>query len=312
MNEPVLYLIIPCYNEEKVIGMTADRVTEKLDGFIASGLVSPQSRICLVDDGSKDRTWELLNELYETNDRIVILRHNRNYGEQYAYLTGIRYAAQHADCMITMDADLQDDINATDAMLAQYLLGNDVVYGVRSSRKQDRRFQKTTSGLFYRFMRFCGTELIPEHSQYRLMSRKAAQALVDHTELNIFLPALIPLFDLKESIVYYERKPRAAGDSHYNVRSLTRLASNAILSYGVYLPYFLLTCAITDGALGILGAVMLFFAEPQSVWRIVTVICTCGAVLFGIAFCLAKRALRRHLIAKNRPRACGRAVDDHF
>lgn len=301
MNLPVLYLIIPCYNEEKVILTTADTVTEKLNGFIASGRVSSESRILLVDDGSTDRTWELLLHLYETNDKIVVLRHNRNYGEQHAYLTGIRFASERADCMITMDADLQDDIEALDAMLDEYGKGVEIVYGVRKSRDEDRWFQRTTSSLFYHFMRLCGTKLVREHSQYRLMSRKAALAILDHLELNIFLPALVPLLGLRESVVYYARKPRAAGESHYNVRSLYRMASNAILSYGVYLPRFLLLFAILDALFGVLAIILLLPDQQPDFRTPVILLLFGGAVLFTVLYWIVKAAMRQHLTAKNRP-----------
>ncbi len=308
MNTTILYLIIPCYNEEKVILTTAQLVTEKLNGFIASGLVSPESRICLVEDGSTDRTWELLCSLYETNDSVIALRHNRNYGEQHAYLTGIRFAASRADCMITMDADLQDDICAIDAMLDAYFKGSDVVYGVRKSRDTDKWFQRATSSLFYRAMRFCGTKLVREHSQYRLMSKSAAQAILDHMELNVFLPALVPLLQLRESIVYYDRKPRAAGESHYTVRSLSRMASNAILSYGTYLPCFLLVLAIADVLLGGLAAWFVCSGQHAQVWKPAAALCFAGAVLFTALFVAAKAAQRRHTAVKNRPAGKGSAA----
>ena len=301
MNLPVLYLVIPCYNEEKVILRTADIVTEKLNGFIASGLVSPDSRICLVDDGSTDRTCELLLSLYDAYDKIVVLQHNRNYGEQYAYVTGIRFAVSHADCMITMDADLQDDVNATDAMLDAYFAGSEVVYGVRQSRDQDRLFQRATSSLFYHFMRMCGTKLVREHSQYRLMTRRAAQTILDHMELNIFLPALVPLLGLRESVVYYDRKPRAAGESHYSVRSLYNLASNAILSYGVHLPYVLLVFSMLDVIVGVLAAVFVSSGQYADVWKVVMALCFSGAIILSALFIAAKIALRLHLRAKKRP-----------
>lgn len=302
MNEPVLYLIIPCYNEEKVVLTTAKIVTDKLNGYISSGLVSARSRILFVDDGSSDRTWELQRGLYDANDNVVILRHNRNYGEQHAYLTGIRFALSEADVMITMDADLQDDVNATDAMLDAYVNGSEVVYGVRASRKQDSLFQRATSSLFYRFMRLCGTKLVPEHSQYRLMSRSAAQAILEYTELNVFLPAYVPLLHLRESVVYYERKPRAAGESHYNVRSLYRMASNAILSYGSYLPYFLLVCALFDTALGAVSVWLFCCGHHPNAWLAAMVLCFAGCVLFLLLFFAAKKAMRRHLRAKKRPK----------
>lgn len=301
MPEPVLYFVIPCFNEEKVIETTASRVKDKLNCFIASGRVSAQSRICFLDDGSSDRTWEILLKLQRENESFIALQHNRNYGEQYAYLTGIRYAAEYADIIITMDADLQDDIHATDAMIDAFFQGSDIVYGVRSSRKQDRRFQRITSGLFYRFMRLCGTELVPEHSQYRLMSRRAAQSIAQNKEQRIFLPAYVPLLRLPESVVYYERKPREAGESHYNVRSLVRLASNAILSYGVNLPYILLGLCILDVILAFTAAWVCRTGADSSVCIAVLAVCIPGAALSGGMFLLAKKEMLRHLRAKKRP-----------
>ncbi len=304
MPIPVLYFIIPCFNEEKVILTTAQRMREKLSSYTASGLVSPQSRICFVDDGSSDRTWALLLQLYDAHDNVVILRHNRNYGEQYAYLTGIRYAASHADCMISMDADLQDDLDASDEMLREYFRGREVVYGARGSRKQDSLFQRVTSRLFYTIMRLAGTKLVPEHSQYRLLSRDAAQALVRHAEQKIFLPALVPLLGFPESVVYYARKPREAGTSHYNVRSLTRLAHNAILSYGVNLPRLLLVGAGADVLCGVLAAILRGSGRAPAFSAAVMLTCFLGAAGFAGLYLCAKSALRKHLRAKKRP-GCG-------
>lgn len=228
-----LCLVIPCFNEEDVLPETAKRLHIKMNSMIEQGLVNKNSKVVFVDDGSKDSTWEIIKQLYKANELFSGLSLAHNSGEQNAYIAGMMTVKEYADMVITMDADLQDDINAIDKMVHEYYAGNDIVYGVRSSRKKDSFFRRAPAKVFYKMMKMLGTELIPDHSQYRLMSRRAIEALSEYSEVNLFLPALIPLLGFKHSIVYYERNERFAGKSKYSVWKLLLIFNEAITSFSV-------------------------------------------------------------------------------
>lgn len=228
-----LYLVIPCFNEEDVLPETSRRLDIKIRYMIEQKLISENSKIFFVDDGSKDGTWNIIKQLHSENELFSGISLAHNSGEQNAYIAGMMNVKDYADMVITMDADLQDDINAIDKMVLEYYAGNDIVYGVRSSRKKDSFFKKFPAKVFYKIMKMLGTELIPDHSQYRLMSRRAIDALSGYTEVNLFLPALIPLLGFKHSTVYYERKERFAGESKYSVWKLLLIFNEAITSFSV-------------------------------------------------------------------------------
>ncbi len=237
----VLYLVIPCYNEEEVLPETAKRLLVKMNDLIEQGTVKESSKVIFVDDGSKDNTWEIIKELHKDNKLFSGISLAHNSGEQNAYIAGMMTVKDFADIVITMDADLQDDIDAIDKMVLDYYAGNDVVYGVRSSRKKDTFIKRFPAKMFYKVMRRLGTEQIPDHSQYRLMSRRAIEALSGYGEVNLFLPALIPLMGFKNSIVYHERKERVAGKSKYSVKRLFSLAAEAITSFSIKPIHFINT-----------------------------------------------------------------------
>jgi len=204
-----------------------------MNSMIEQGFVNKNSKVVFVDDGSKDGTWNIIKQLHSENELFSGISLAHNSGEQNAYIAGMMSVKKYADIVITMDADLQDDINAIDEMVKKYYEGNDIVYGVRSSRKKDSFFKKFSAKGFYKFMKMLGTELIPDHSQYRLMSRRAIEALSGYSEVNLFLPALIPLLGFKHSIVYYERNERFAGQSKYSFWKLLFIFSEAITSFSV-------------------------------------------------------------------------------
>ncbi len=228
-----LFLVVPCYNEEEVLPETAARLEKKMGDLIGSGKISGDSRIVFVNDGSKDKTWELITELHEKNSLFRGICLSRNKGHQNALMAGLMTVKDECDAAISLDADLQDDINAIDAMVDAYKEGYEVVYGVRSSRKKDSFFKRTTARTFYRLMRLMGVEVVYDHADYRLMSRNALNALADFKEVNLFLRGLVPLVGFKSTEVKYERGERFAGKSKYPLRKMIAFAFEGITSMSI-------------------------------------------------------------------------------
>ncbi len=227
----VLYFVIPCYYDEDTLLVTAPIVLEKLKSLIASGSVDGQSRILFVNDGSTDGTWETIRRFHGESEYFCGVNLARNSGAQNALLAGMDYAQRYADLVITMDSDLQDDISAVDRMVEEYHNGCDMVFGVRSSRRQDSGFVRLTSRMFYSFMGRFNPKLIPQHANYRLMSKKAIAMLREHDEESFFMPVLVTSLGLKTAIVTHERFPRAAGTSNYSFRRRLKLGVDAMLSH---------------------------------------------------------------------------------
>lgn len=228
-----LYLVIPCYNEEEVLPETARRLKEKLAALYKAGRIGKNSRVLLVDDGSKDRTWELIEQLHGQDRMFSGVKLSRNRGHQNALLAGLHCARGKADAVISMDADLQDDINAIDGFLDKYKEGCEVVYGVRSSRKKDHFFKKFTAEAFYKLMNFLGAEVVFNHADYRLLSARALEGLFEFKEVNLFLRGIVPMVGYKSGIVYYERNERFAGESKYPLRKMLAFAFEGITSLSV-------------------------------------------------------------------------------
>lgn len=228
-----LYLAIPCYNEEAVLPETSRRLREKFTALLQAGRISGESRICFIDDGSKDRTWELIAGLHAEDPVFSGIKLSRNRGHQNALLCGLMTLRDRADCVISMDADLQDDINAIDAMLDQFVAGCDVVYGVRSKRETDSALKRMTAEGFYRVMRALGADVVFNHADYRLMSRRALDALAEYKEVNLFLRGMVPLIGYKSGVVYYERAERFAGESKYPLKKMLSFAWEGITSLSV-------------------------------------------------------------------------------
>lgn len=232
MKNNRLYMVIPCYNEEEVLPETARRLREKLTALMEAGTIAPDSRVLFVNDGSRDRTWEIIRELHRQDGLFCGVNLSRNRGHQNALLAGLMVAKDRCDMAISMDADLQDDIRAIDAFLEQYLQeGCDVVYGVRSSRETDTVFKRSTAGLFYRLMRGMGAQIVDNHADYRLMSRRALEALSQFEEVNLFLRGIVPMVGFKSSIVTYERQERFAGTSKYPLGKMLSFAFDGITSF---------------------------------------------------------------------------------
>lgn len=230
---PILYFVIPCFNEEAVLPITNALFLDKLTALIASGEIAEESRILFVDDGSRDKTWEIISNLHRQNAHFEGLKLSRNRGHQNALLAGLMTAKQYADVTVSIDCDGQDDIDAVNNMLREYKDGAEIVYGVRAARDTDTKFKRNTATGFYRLLRFMGAEVVFNHADYRLMSRRALEGLSEFHEVNLFLRGLIPLVGFKSSSVYYDRKERMAGESHYPLSKMLSLAFNGITSLSV-------------------------------------------------------------------------------
>ncbi|MBE5932847.1 MAG: glycosyltransferase family 2 protein [Lachnospiraceae bacterium] len=231
--EPILYIVVPCYNEEEVLAETTKRLTAKLNAMIKGNVVSSESRIMYVNDGSKDRTWEIINDFYKSNEFVTGVNLSRNRGHQNALLAGLMTAKEYADIVISMDADLQDDIEVLDKFVEEYKNGSEIVYGVRSSRKKDTFFKKHTALAFYKIMEKMGVEIVYNHADYRLMSKRAIEELAGYKEVNLFLRGIIPMIGFKTSTVEYERDKRFAGESKYPLKKMIAFAIDGITSCSI-------------------------------------------------------------------------------
>ena len=271
-KENVLYLVIPCYNEEEMLDITTKELTKKMNDLIASKKISSNSKVMYVDDGSKDATWSLISSAHEANPLFTGIKLSRNRGHQNALLAGLMTAKKYADITISMDADLQDDINVMDKMVKEYQNGSEIVYGVRSSRKKDSFFKRFTAQSFYKLMHLMGVEIVFNHADCRLMSRKALEGLEEFDEVNLFLRGIVPQIGYKTSIAYYERNKRVAGKSKYPLKKMLKFAIDGITSFSVK-PLRLIT------SLGFLMSIFSFIILVYSV-----VVKLCGNTVEGWTF----------------------------
>ncbi|MDD6060039.1 MAG: glycosyltransferase family 2 protein [Ruminococcus sp.] len=263
MEKPeILYMVVPCYNEEEVLRETAKRLEEKYRSLIDRMLVSPKSRVVFVNDGSKDRTWEIIQELHNESPHLFSgINLSRNSGHQNAVLAGLMTVRDICDMAITMDADLQDDINAIDEMVQKYYEGNHVVYGVRSERKTDTFFKKFTAEGFYKFMKVMGADVVYNHADFRLMSKRVLCELANYKEVNLFLRGMVPLIGFKSCNVYYERAERFAGESKYPLKKMLAFAINGITSFSTKPLKMITTLGIVTSMLSIIAFIWAFIAK---------------------------------------------------
>lgn len=229
----ILYIVVPCYNEEEVLPETSRRLKEKLENLMAAGKISPDSRVLFVNDGSRDKTWEIISQLHQQCSLFSGADLTRNRGHQNALLAGLMTAKERCDMAISMDADLQDDIDAVDAMVEEYYAGCDIVYGVRSSRKKDTFFKRFTAEGFYKLMNAMGAETVFNHADYRLMSKRALEGLAQFKEVNLFLRGIVPMIGYRTGTVTYERGERFAGESKYPLKKMLSFAMEGITSLSV-------------------------------------------------------------------------------
>jgi len=251
----IVYLVVPCYNEEEVLPETAKQLTKKMAEMINVGLCDPASRILFVDDGSSDKTWSLITSLHQNNGLIcgVKLAHNR--GHQHALFGGLMTARQYADCVISLDADLQDDIGILDQFIQKYHEGCEVVYGVRKKRKTDTLFKRATAQAFYKLMKSLGVDIVYNHADYRLMGRRALEALSGYREVNLFLRGIVPLIGFRSDYIYYDRKERFAGESKYPLKKMLHFAIDGITSFSVKPLKIISNLGILISFLSVLGLV---------------------------------------------------------
>lgn len=260
---PRLYIVIPCYNEETVLPITAPLFLEELNGLIERGQVDGDSRILFVNDGSKDRTWQIILQMSKENERIRGISLSRNRGHQNALLAGLMEAKEQCDITISIDCDGQDDIHAMDEMVAAYHKGSEIVYGVRSKRVTDTFFKRHTAQGFYKLLKHMGVETVYNHADYRLVSARVLKEFENFKEVNIFLRGMFPLVGFQSTSVYYERKERMAGKSHYPLSKMLSLAFDGITSLSI---------------------------KP------IRIITTLGVIISVIAFCLIIYALVEHFM----------------
>ena len=248
----ILYLVIPCYNEEAVLHETAKQLLEKMNSMFDRGMISRESKIMFVNDGSRDKTWEIIRELHESNPIYSDVKLSRNKGHQNALLAGLMTAKEKADMAISLDADLQDDVDVIDKMVEKYYEGNDVVYGVRSARDTDTFFKKFTAEGFYKIMQAMGVEIVFNHADYRLMSKRALEGLSEFREVNLFLRGIVPLIGYKSDIVSYERHERFAGESKYPLKKMLAFATDGITSFSIKPIRMITTCGFLIFAISLI------------------------------------------------------------
>ena len=261
--EATVYFVIPCYNEEAVLPETTRRMTDKLNAMRAAGLIGEKSRILYVDDGSKDRTWELVSQFNRENPWVEGVKLSHNRGHQHALLCGLMSAMPRCDAAISMDADLQDDIDALDQFVKKFQEGCDVVYGVRNKRDTDTWFKRTTAEGFYKVMQLLGVDVVFNHADYRLMSKRALEALSEYKEVNLFLRGIVPLIGYHSDYVYYDRHERFAGESKYPLKKMLSFALDGITSFSVKPLKLISNLGILISVLSILGllyALISYFA----------------------------------------------------
>ena len=269
--KPILYIVIPCYNEQEVLPITAPQFLSKIRQLTQAGKIAEDSRVLFVNDGSRDRTWEIISELAKSDEHYLDISQSRNRGHQNAVLAGLMEAKDRCDITISIDCDGQDDINAMDAMVDEYLSGSEVVYGVRESRETDTFFKRTTAQGFYKFLSMMGAEVVYNHADYRLISARVLKEFAHFEEVNLFLRGLVPLVGFKSSSVYYKRAERLAGESHYPLRKMLALAIDGITSLSVK-PLHLITG---------FGVFVAFLSFIGVLWALIAALC--GSTVAGWA-----------------------------
>ena len=306
-NKPVLYIIIPCYNEEKVLPITAPLFKQEIMKLINRNIISVKSKIMFVNDGSKDQTWNILCELAKKDDCFLGISQSRNRGHQNAVLAGLMESKDQCDITISIDCDGQDDINAMDSMVEEYLKGNEIVYGVRSRRDTYTFFKRFTAESFYKLLNWMGVEVIYNHADYRLISSRVLQEFANYKEVNIFLRGMVPLVGFKSTIVYYERHERIAGESHYPLSKMLSLAFDGITSLSIKPIRMITGVGFVIAVLSFIGVlwsfVEYFIGETVNGWASMTsLICFIGGVQLLCLGILGEYIGKIYLEVKARPR----------
>ncbi|MBQ8768361.1 MAG: glycosyltransferase family 2 protein [Oscillospiraceae bacterium] len=307
MAKPVLRIVIPCYNEEAVLPITAPMFLKKLTSLWEAGKISRRSKVLFVDDGSKDRTWEIIQELSRQDGHYMGIRQSRNRGHQNAVLAGLLESKDHCDITISIDCDGQDDINAMDEMVDAYLDGCEIVYGVRSKRDTDTFFKRFTAQSFYKVLKSMGVDSVYNHADYRLVSSKVLQEFASFKEVNLFLRGMFPLVGFKSTSVYYERHERIAGESHYPLRKMLALAFEGITSLSVKPLHIITTLGGIIAALSFIGVLWTLIVAMCGTtvpgWASMTcIICFIGGVQLTCLGVIGEYIGKIYLEVKQRPR----------
>jgi glycosyltransferase involved in cell wall biosynthesis len=303
----ILYIVVPCYNEEEALETSAKALLEKLASLVNEGLVSDKSRIVFVDDGSKDRTWEIISNLYEDNREVIGLRFAHNRGHQNAILAGMMYSKEYCDFTITIDADLQQDINAMELFIKEYENGSEIVYGVRNSRNTDKLFKKLSATLFYKLMNFMGCQIYENSADYRLMSSMALEALSEYGEVNLFLRGIIPDIGLKSSVVHFDVFPRMQGESKYSLSKMLTLAADGITSFSIKPIRMVFTMGVLALLVGFIMIIHIiyehYFGYTVNGWSsiLMSIWVLGGAILMALGI-IGEYVGRNYLETKKRPR----------
>ena len=305
--DPILYIIIPCYNEEVVLPITCEMFLEKLTSLIGKGKISDDSRILFVNDGSKDKTWDIICGLAERDVHFKGISQSRNRGHQNAVLAGLMDSIDKCDMTISIDCDGQDDINAMDDMVDAYLDGCDVVYGVRSKRDTDTFFKRVTAEGFYKFMSAMGVETVYNHADYRLLSNRVMKELSKYQEVNLFLRGLIPLVGFKSTSVYYERNERIAGTTHYPLKKMLNLAIDGITSLSVKPLRLIASIGVIVAIISFIGViwsvVMSLIGHTVAGWASMTsIICFIGGIQLVCLGVIGEYVGKIYMEVKHRPR----------
>ena len=307
MNTPRLYIVVPCYNEQEVLPITAPMFLDKLGQLAAEGKISADSRLLLVDDGSRDGTWDIISGLAEADERCIGIRQSRNRGHQNAVLAGLMEAKDSCDITISIDCDGQDDINAMDRMVDEYLGGCEVVYGVRSERKSDSFFKRTTAQGFYKFLAAMGAEVVYNHADYRLISSRVLRELAGFKEVNLYLRGMVPLVGFKSTSIEYARAERLAGDSKYPLRKMLSLAADGITSLSVKPLRLIMSFGIVVAFLSFVGVIWALIAalsgRTVAGWASMTcIICFVSGVQLICLGIIGEYIGKIYMETKHRPR----------
>ena len=306
-TKAVLYIVIPCYNEEKVLSITSGIFLEKMQKLIQDEKIDEKSRIMFVNDGSKDRTWEIILELAKKDEHFIGISQSRNRGHQNAVLAGLMEAKDCCDITISIDCDGQDDINAMDQMIEEYYDGCEIVYGVRNKRETDTIFKRCTAQGFYKFLNAMGAEVVYNHADYRLVSSRVLQEFANYKEVNLFLRGMFPLVGFKSTSVYYERHERIAGESHYPLRKMLALAFDGITSLSVKPIRMITELGIIIAMLSFAGViwsiVMALLGRTVSGWAsMVCIVAFIGGVQLICTGVIGEYIGKIYMEVKHRPR----------
>ena len=307
MSAPTLFIVIPCYNEEEVLPITAPMFLNKLLSLVHEGKIADASRIMFVNDGSRDRTWEIISELSRSDEHYIGISQSRNRGHQNAVLAGLMEARGKCDITISVDCDGQDDINAMDKMVDAYADGCDVVYGVRSSRETDTFFKRSTAQGFYKFLSLMGAEVVYNHADYRLISARALDALSEFHEVNLFLRGMVPLVGFKSTSVEYSRSERIAGESKYPLKKMIALAVDGITSLSVKPLRMIISSGLTVALISFIGVIWAIVAamcgDTVAGWASTTcIVCFVGGVQLICMGIIGEYVGKIYMETKARPR----------